>query len=400
MAKSALTDLAIKGLVPRKTGIYDAFDAKVPGFAVRVFPSGAKSFVLLYRQQGRLRRLTLGRYPVLSLSEARKLAQRALNGVAHGGDPQQTKIEERRGGFGFDATVERFIDTHCRRFNRPTTAHETARVLRSQFVARWRSRDVREITRGDVIAELDRIIDGGAPSASNHALSAIRKFFNWTVERGLIETSPCMSMTKPSPHRSRDRVLDDAELAAIWRAAPQEDYPFGPIVRLLILTAQRRGEITDLLWSDIDFDNQTMTIPAERTKSNRRQVLPLTQAALDILAGLPRFPDERVFPAQRGGRGTFSGFSRCKRRVDDLTGISDWTLHDLRRTAATGMAKLGVAPHVVERILNHTSGTFAGVTGVYNRFGYQPEMRAALDVWAKFVADRADGDSVLANRAV
>jgi len=391
MERSALTDLAVKALAPRDGAIYDAFDSKVPGFAVRVFPSGAKSFVLLYRQQGRLRRLTLGRYPVLSLSEARKLAQRALNGVAHGDDPQQTKIEQRRGGFEFRAIAERFVETHCRRFNRPTTAHETARVLNAQFVARWQNRDMREITRGDIITELDRIVEEGAPSAANHALSAIRKFFNWAVERGVIETSPCTAIRKPAPQRSRERVLDDHELAAIWRLAPIEDYPFGPIVRLLILTAQRRGEITNLCWSDIDFDNQTLTIPAERTKSNRRQVLPLTPAAIDILAGLPRFTGDRVFPAQRGGKGTFSGFSRCKRRVDEQCGVSDWTLHDLRRTAATGMAKLGVSPHVVERILNHTSGTLGGVAGVYNRFGYLPEMREALERWAKFVTNLQAG---------
>ena len=207
MAEDALTDLSIKGLKPRGNTIYDTFDSKVPGFAIRVFPSGSKSFVLLYRVQGRLRRLTLGRYPVLTLAEAPKLAHRALNGVAHGADPQQKKSEERRGGIDFDQTVDTFIATHCARFNRATTAAETARVLRTQFVKRWDKRDIREIKRADIVAVLDRIVAQGSPSAANHALSAIRKFFNWAVERGMIEISPCVAVKKPTPQRSRDRVL-------------------------------------------------------------------------------------------------------------------------------------------------------------------------------------------------
>ncbi len=153
MQSVTLTDLSIKGLLPRGNERYEVFDSKVPGFAVRVFPSGIKSFVLLYRQQGRLRRMTLGRYPVISLSEARRLAQRALNSVAHGSDPQQSKTEARN-GIAFGETVDTFIATHCARFNRARTAHETARILRSQFVVRWDARDVRDIARADVIVVL------------------------------------------------------------------------------------------------------------------------------------------------------------------------------------------------------------------------------------------------------
>lgn len=391
MLHEPLTDLAVRGLKPDPKNRYEIFDAKVPAFGVRVFPSGIKSFVLLYRQNGRPRRLTLGRYPVLSLSEARRLAQAALNQLAHGTDPQKEKTEARRGD-GFDTVVDTFLHTHCARFNRPSTAHETARILRSHFITRWGRRPLHEIGRAEVVSVLDRIVETGSPSAANHALAAIRKFFNWAVERGLIEISPCIGLKAPTPMRSRDRVLDDAELAAIWREADQIGYPYGSIIKLLILTAQRRGEVTELRWGEIDFDGKTWTIPAGRTKSNRMQVAPLVPRAIDALLSIPRLDEERVFPAQGSSDRSFSGFSKAKRRLDTAAKTSDWTLHDLRRTAATGMARLGVAPHVVERVLNHTSGMLGGVAGVYNRFGYQPEMRAALELWSNHVAKVAEGN--------
>ncbi|MFZ2555550.1 MAG: site-specific integrase [Minisyncoccia bacterium] len=318
----------------------------------------------------------------MRLAEARKMAQGALNSVAHGDDPQQEK-ENARNGFAFDETVETFLRTHCARFNRTSTAQETARLLNAQFVNRWGRRDLREITRSEVVAVLDRIVANGAPSAGNHALSAVRKFFNWCVERGLIEISPCTAIKKPTPHRSRDRVLSDHELAAIWSAARSVGYPYGSIVQLLILTAQRRGEVTGMRWHDIDFEKSTWSIPAERTKSNRQQILPLVPAAMEIITSLPKLGADHVFPAQGESQNAFSGFSKSKRRLDETSGVRVWTLHDLRRTAATGMASLGVSPHVVERVLNHTSGTLGGVAGVYNRFGYLPEMCAALEKWSE-----------------
>ena len=383
MLRDSLTDISIRSLKVDPKDRYEVFDVKVPGFGVRVFPSGIKSFVLLYRTNGRPRRLTLGRYPVLSLAEARKLAQAALNRVAHGIDPQHEKDAARRAGF--EVAVESFLNLHCRRYNRPNTARETARILASTFVKRWGRRDLTDIRRVDVMTVLDNLVEHGKPIAANQSLAAIRKFFNWAVERGLIEVSPCMGIKAPAPKHSRDRVLSDDELAAIWRSAKVVGYPFGCIVQLLILTAQRRGEVTGMRWSDIDLGASSWSIPAARTKSNRAQTLPLSPATSALISSMPQFDDDRVFPAQGESAQTFSGFSKSKRRLDALAGVSDWTLHDLRRTAATGMAKLGVTPHVVERILNHTTGTLGGVAGVYNRFGYLPEMRDALGRWTVHV---------------
>ena len=392
MLSEALTDLSIKALRPRADSRYEVFDAKIPGFAVRVAPSGMKSFVLLYRHRGRPRRLTIGRYPVLSLAEARKLANHALNRVAHGNDPQHEK-EERRRGHSFEDAADDFVTTHCARRNRASTASHAAGTLRLHFIPKWRNRDVREIKRADILSVLDKMMRDEMPGAAIRSLAVIRKFFNWCVERGLIDASPCAGVKAPAPHRSRDRVLDDKELAAIWRAAAETEFPFGSIVQLLILTAQRRGEVTAMRWSEIDFEAATWSLPSERTKSNRAHTVPLTPAAVELLASLPKFGEGFVFPAQGRTETSFSGFSKCKTQFDQLARVTDWRLHDLRRTAATGMARLGVSPHVVERILNHTTGTLGGVAGVYNRFGYLPEMRAALKTWAKHVVAHGSLDS-------
>jgi integrase len=359
------------------------FDSKVPGFGVRIFPTGTKSFIVFFRAKGRLRRMTLGRYPTLSLREARKLADDALNRVSHGGDPQREKLDDRR-GVRFAEAVDSFVRLHCKRYNRENTAHETARVLKSRFVSKWGSQDLREITKADVNGLLDKIMKEGHPSAANHALAAIRKLYAWCAGRGLVEANPCVGIRAPAASQSRDRVLSDTDLAKVWQASKDVGDPFGHIVRLLVLTAQRRGEVAGMHWNDVHFPSATWSIPASRTKSNRAQEVPLVPEAVEILKGLSRTEGiPMVFPAIGNTKNSFSGFSKAKRRLDELAGVEDWTLHDLRRTTATGLARLGVAPHVVERILNHTTGTLGGVAGVYNRFGYLPEMRAALELWSK-----------------
>ena len=389
MRREGLTDIAVQNLKPDPSARFEVFDVKLPGFGVRVFPSGIKSFVLFYRHQGRLRRLTLGRYPVVSLADARRLALDALGGVTRGTDPQQVKQDERRKAT-FEDAVARFIIIHCERHNRAVTAHETARVLRHRFVDKWGKRNLKEITRADVAGVLDAIVKEGKGSSANHALAAIRKFFNWCVERGLIESSPCTGIRAPAPHRSRDRVLSDPELVAVWRASEAVGFPFGTIVKLLILTGQRRGEVAAMRWDEIDFESGVWSIPALRTKSNRAQVVPLPPQAISLLRSAPRFESPFVFMALGNEDASFSGFSKAKARLAGRAEFGDWTLHDLRRTAASGLARLGVSPHVIERILNHTTGTLGGVAGIYNRFGYLPEMRKALEQWSEYVSKLVD----------
>jgi integrase len=379
--KQPLTDLLLRKLKGAEERI-EVWDAKLPGFGVRVSPTGTKSFVLLYRFRGLPRRLTLGRYPVLGLGEARDLAKEALNQVARGIDPNQGK-EESPATHLFEEVTDEFVRVHCGRRNREGTRKETARILQFDFVSRWKRRDVRDIGRKDVLDVLDAIVERGAPIAANNALAAIRKFFNWCFERGVIDNNPCNGIKKPAKSETRDRVLSDEELGAIWKASDTIGYPFGALVQLLLLTAQRRTEVATMRWRDIDLSSGVWTIPAELTKNGKPHLVPFSAFALARLASLPRLHESFLFPARGNDTTTFSGFSKLKAKADQLSQVNGWTLHDLRRSAATHMGRLGVAPHVVERILNHESGSFRGVAGVYNRFQYLPEMREGLERWAR-----------------
>ena len=376
-----LTELAVRQATAKDGKRIEVWDEKMPGFGVRISPSGVKTFVLMYYVAGNKRRLSLGRYPAISLAKARQKALAALNQIADGRDPQaDRKIE--RSPYAFSDVVDEFVRIHCTRHYRGNHAREMERVLRSRFVARWGSRDIREIKRSDILRVIDEAVDAGTPSAANHAFASIRKFLNWCLERGIIETNPCSRLSRPAPVNSRERVLDADEIAAIWSAATSFAPPFSQIIRLLLLTAQRRGEVVGMCWNEIDWTERTWTIPPTRTKNKRTQIVPLSPLAITVLKSTPRLHDQFVFPARVKETTTPSGFSKVKRRLDELSGVASWTLHDLRRTAATHLARDGTAPHVIERILNHSSGILGGVAGIYNRFEYLPEMRFALDLWA------------------
>ena len=391
MVSRALTDVAIRKLKAPPGKRVELWDARLPGFGVRVSGKGTKSFVVLYRLHRRPRRMTLGRYPMLSLAEAREKAREALAMAAEGRDPQARK-RTASSTHGFADVVASFVALHCERHNRASTVRETRRLLERHFVAVWATRDVREIKRQDVLAVLDSLVAEGKGSIANNALAAIRKLMNWCVERGLLETSPCLGIGTPAPKVARSRVLSDEELAAIWTAADSGGAPYDAIVRLLILTGQRRTEVAEMRWEEIDLEQRLWTLPEARNKSGREHIVPLTDTAIALLTAYREEGKASgfLFPSRRSPDRVFSGFSKCKRRLDEASGVSDWRLHDIRRTVATGMARLGVAPHVVERVLNHASGTFAGVAGVYNRFGYLPEMRAALEAWEGHVRALVD----------
>jgi len=252
----------------------------------------------------------------------------------------------------------------------------------SEFVKHWGKRDIRKISKPDVTLIIDGIVTRGSPSAANHALAAIRRLFNWAVERGVIDFSPCQGLKPPGKLKSRERVLSDDELVAIWNAASSEAYPFGTITQLLMLTGQRRGEVIAMRWQDLDLTHSVWSLPGDLNKSGRAHEIPLTPSAVIILRQLPRLHEVLVFPANRKGTDNpVSGIGKAKQRIEKCSDVADWRLHDIRRTVATGMARLKITPHVVEKVLNHSSGTFSGVAGVYNRFGYLPEMREALEAW-------------------
>lgn len=401
--RAELTDVLLRKMRAPEQAQIDIWDRSIPGFGVRCTRAGTKTFVLVYRTRGKKwRRTSLGRYPTVTLAEARKRADAAVREISAGRDPQADRGTTRSAAPGsFSAAVEAFVADYCKQQNRISTAAETERILEAVFVPVWEKHSIHDIAKSDVIDVLKGIMERGKPSAARHAFATVRKFFNWCVEQEIIEVSPCLTIKPPAKAGSRDRVLNDKELVTIWEASTSEGYPFGPIVQLLALTAQRRGEVVGMKWQELELDvsEPNWTIPATRTKNNRRHVVPLTPAAVAILKALPRLASEFVFPARAKPEQAYSGYSKGKRAVNATAQLHDWTLHDLRRTAATGMARAGVAPHVVERILNHVSGTFKGVAGVYNRFGYLPEMRQAFLVWEEHVLGLLRNKAEVAEKA-
>ena len=393
--KITLTDVYLKKMQPPERGQVDIWDAKISGFGVRVSATGTKTFVMVYRYRGDWRRDGLGQYPAIGLQEARRKAETARAELGEGRDPRGKRTSARPApkGDGFGATVDAFITGHVKRHNRASTAEETERLLRSVFVPVWKRHALTDIRKADVLAVIDGIMERGKPSSARHAFAAIRKFFNWCTERGLLNDSPCRTIKPPVKANSRERVLTDAELAIIWHAAEEQGYPFGRIVQLLMLTAQRRGEVVGMRWDELDLEGGLWTIPSSRTKNHKAHMVPLTATVVAILRELPRIDaSPLVFPARGMPEQAYSGYSKGKRVLDASAKLHDWTLHDLRRTAATGMARSGVPPHVVERILNHVTGTFGGVAGVYNRFQYLPEMRGALEQWERHIVGLQGSD--------
>ena len=385
MAQTPLTDRMLKTLAPPSSGQHTVWDSKIPAFGVRVSSGGSKSFVLMYRINGRSRRLTLGRYPTVTLSDARTRARDALHQVSRGVDPAEQKATSRTSARSsrFQDVVDRFIEQYAKRHTKRWA--ETQRILNDEFGSKWRSRELASITAADISERVQAICDRPAPAAANLAFATIRKFFNWTVEQGLLDDSPCRKMRKPAKSTTRDRVLSDSELSSIYQAGVAMDYPFGTIVRLLILTGQRRSEIGGLRWDDIDYEQRVISFSREQMKSGRAHEVPLTGSAIEIIKSIPHDSSVFVFPARGNTERVFSGYSKSKRRLDQLSDVSDWRLHDIRRTVSTGLARKGVPPHVIERILDHQNGEISGVAAIYNRFGYLSEMRDALERWERYV---------------
>ena len=383
----ALTDLTLRNLSCDGHARREVWDGKLPGFGVRVSSVGTKTFILVYRHRGRPRRLSLGRWPIVSLADARKKARTALQALDGGDDPAVGHRPDANPNFRFDAVAKIFVERHCLQHNRSSTAKETQRLLAKHFVGAWGQRDIRDIRQADINVILDGLVGDGIPSEANHALAVIKTLFAWCIDREMLDASPCARIRKPAKHGKRSRVLSETELAKLYRALGDEGFPFGHLGQLLILTAQRRGEVTQMQWQQINEREKIWTVPEHVAKNGREHVLPLSDLAMEVVHSIPRLSDTFVFPARGNDASTVSGFSKAKLRLESSVGTDDWTLHDLRRTTATLLAKQGTPPHVIERILNHVSGTFGGVAGVYNRHRYFDEMRDALQQWANYVRD-------------
>jgi integrase len=389
MAKP-LTIKALENLKPAARR-REVSDGAMPGLYFVIQPSGKQSWAYRYRFNGRPRKWTIGPCPAIDLKTARELAREALRKVAAGADPCTEKKAAKAAALvptGLDlieTVTSRFVAQHAKRKLKPATAAEIERLLGREVVAPWRGRRLSQITRADIHDLLDGIVTRGSPVTGNRALAWLRRMCAWAIERGIIEVSPCAGIRAPAAETSRDRVLSDDELKAVWRAADALETPYNAFVKLLILTGARRSEVAGMMWREIDFDAKLWTLPAARAKNATEYQIPLSDSAVQILQALPRIADsDLVFTLT--GRVPIRGFHNVKTRIDALTPAGpSWTLHDLRRTFASGCARLGIAVHVVEAALNHRSGSIRGIAAVYNRYSYDTEKRAAMQVWARHV---------------
>lgn len=373
--RGRITKTAVDRLQPGGGWLWDNV---VKGFGARrqvedVF------YYLRYRINGRQRMRPIGRHgSPWTPDTARTEAKRRLGLVAAGVDPFEKK-EERPRAASFGHEVERYL-ARKRPAMKPLS-YEQIELHLLKHAKPLHRLPLTEIDRRTIALRLAEIETGSGAVSRNRVRSSLSAFFTHCVREGLLDLNPVSGTAKADEGRSRERVLTDGELAAILAALGADQ--FSDIVRLLTLTAQRREEIGGLRWSEVDFERSLIVLPPERTKNRREHAVPLSPQARAILERWPRGRDF-VFGHGAGG---FSGWSRCKERLDQRVKFPEWRLHDLRRTAATVMAdRLGVLPHIVEAVLNHVSGHRAGVAGIYNRAKYETEMRDALERWAQHVA--------------
>lgn len=412
MPRKKLTDVAVRNLPapPAEKRQVDYWDTLLGSFGVRVSYNGTKAWVVQPRvlKGGKwtATRITLGRYPAMSLSDAREAAKEAFRVAQAGEDPRQLNkakkaAMEDASRNTFASIADDFLRKYvARKGLSDGTEREYRRTLTGEDVKDWKNRPIASISRRDVLDMLDSIVERGAPVQANRQLAYLRRFFNWCAERSIIEQPPTDRVKAPAQDSNRDRTLTPAELLEVWNALPAAGPIFEPLFRLLILTGQRRQEVAGMRFDeldDLDGDEPLWSLPGSRTKNGRPHLVPLSKLALDCVGQPPRIEDSPYLFTTTGATPA-SGFSKAKRAVDDtinkarkevdIEPMPAWRLHDLRRTMATLMVEeLSIDPHIVEAVLNHVSGHRAGVAGVYNRAAYKEQKRRALTAWGSYLDD-------------
>jgi integrase len=411
-----LTQAAVDRLKPPASGRVEYWDSQLPGFGLRVSAprpgnkDGRKIWQAFYRFEGRMVREKLGALDrIPSVAEARERARDSMTKAHAGANPveerrvkeaeerHQAEVEEARKRNTVATVIDRYLaERPVDKSRKPMRAEylaETARTLdKNAKQSALGERRLDDVTSED-IKRLVRDIAKGAPSQANHTLAYLKAMLSWAVDEGLIEKNPAASLKMPAQRVERERALSDEEIRPFWLACDMIGWPFGHLAQLLLLTAQRRDELAHSTWSEFDLEKQTWTLPGERTKNGRGHIVHLSGLALEILDGLPRIASKKgwVFTTGLGSDNPVSGFGRGRERITAAMGdvsraeVAPFTLHDLRRSAATGMAALGIAPHVVDKILNHSSGKISGVARIYNRYEFSTERIAALEAWARHV---------------
>ena len=367
------------------------FDDDLPGFGLRLRAGGSASWIIQYRPKiQKQRRMVIGKLRSMAPEQARTRAAELLAKVRLGEDPQGAKLEARyavplkRTTLG--NVVELYLDEAQRR-QKERTFKETHRHLSRDWSA-LHPMPVNSIEREHVAAEIKRIATATGPINANRARANFSAMFSWAIGEGLASHNPIVGTNKATEERPRERVLSAEEICDVWGATGSSS-DFDRLVRLLLLTGQRREELASMSWSELDLEQGTWQLPSERTKNGQQHLVPLSDPVMAILTSVPRRDGRDLIFGK--GQGGFSGWSQCKARLDRRSGVSGWRLHDLRRTAVTSMAELGVQPHVIEAVVNHVSGHKAGVAGIYNRATYAAEKRQALFLWADHIASIVAG---------
>jgi integrase len=376
------------------------FDDTLSGFGLRIRAGGKRTWIAQYRIGKKQRRVTLGTVEALGPDEAKKAGKAALAKVQLGSDPQIEKVEARSRA---DSTLASAANQYLHRAKGRLRASSYREVVRhlEQYWAPLHEMPVYQIRRANIAVLLTKIASTNGPFAANRARATLSAFFSWAMGEGLTESNPVIGTHRPAEEIARDRVLKDEEIRLLRQSAGDGD--FGTILRLLVLTGQRPGEVGGMLWSEIDLNRELWNIAADRTKNGLAHDVPLSAPALEIIRGIPRREGRELVFGSRSG--PFQGWSKAKGALDmrmllvlreergSKAQLLPWRVHDIRRTVATRMADLGVLPHVVEAVLNHISGHKAGVAGIYNRASYAAEKRQALELWADRVSRIVEGSA-------
>jgi integrase len=374
--------------LPRGKTDHIEWDEELAGFGLRLREGGSRHWVYQYKIGSKHRRVTFGKYPALDAKKARAQADEFHAKVRLGEDPAGAKHESRaRAQETFEACAQKYLAWQ-RNEVRSSTYKENERHLLKNLVPLHRLR-IDNIDKRSIAAQLTRFTAEGGPVQANRTRASLSKFLNWCLREGLVESNQA-ALTNVNKEKKSHRVLIDAELVDIWNALPANDYK--AIVKLLILTGQRAREIADLRWSEVNFDRGVITLPPHRTKNGREHTVPMSATVSAILKDQVR-REGRDFVFGRG-QGGFSGWSKAKDALDQAIAAKagkkakpmlPWIIHDLRRAVATGLAEIGIQPHIIEAILNHVSGHKGGVAGIYNRASYEAEKATALNRWAEHI---------------
>jgi len=407
VAKVGLTDARIKSLKSPSQGQAEVSDKIVPGLRIRIGKSGVKTYILRKRVNGKLRNITIGRHTArFGLADARRKARDLLTDIELGKDID-AKVRQVKKDAAGGSTIAELFEVYFNNvvLGKKRSAREMERIFRTHIIPRIGHRIADTITRGDVTNLVEYVTYERGKETPRSGLSVhqqLSAFYSWAMPKlDRLPANPCRDAWRPKPATPRERVLDDDELSALWLTAGSEGEPFGNIVKMLLLTAQRRSEVIEADWSEFDFGDNVWTIPSSRAKNAKVNLVPLSSEAIKVLKEMAALNSNslsetkgqgNLFPSRSDAPTVVSGISKAWKRMERSVAemldreVEHFTIHDLRRTAATGMQRLGIQLVVTEAVLNHQSGSArSGVAGVYHRHHFTAEKREALEEWSQLI---------------